>query len=76
MAILFETATEDTAGYSLVTTNGHMLTVSEAARLLNAHPNSIRRWADMGLLPVYRIGRRGDRRFKQEDVDGFLATWE
>ena len=74
--MVIETAIEMVTEYPLVLTNGHMLTVSEAARLLNAHPNSVRRWADMGLLPVYRIGRRGDRRFKVEDVDCFLASWK
>ena len=60
----------------MVVTEGKMLTVSEAARYLNAHPNSVRRWADMGLLPSYRIGCRGDRRFKPEDVFYFLDSWQ
>ena len=45
-----------------------VLTVSEAAAMLNAHPNSIRRWADPCLLPSFRIGLRGDRRFRVEDT--------
>ncbi len=53
-----------------------MLTVTDAALMLNAHPNSVRRWADMGLLPAYRIGQRGDRRFKLEDITRFLESWE
>ncbi len=53
-----------------------MLTVSEAALMLSAHPNSVRRWADMGLLPAYRIGQRGDRRFKMEDIYRFLESWK
>ncbi|PKB82774.1 MAG: hypothetical protein BZY88_03725 [SAR202 cluster bacterium Io17-Chloro-G9] len=51
---------------------GAMLTVAQVAQILNAHPHSVRRWADMGLLPVYRIGVRGDRRFKSQDVEDFL----
>lgn len=51
---------------------GAMLTVSQVADSLNAHPHSVRRWADSGLLQCYRIGFRGDRRFKPEDVDEFL----
>ena len=43
---------------------GKLLRVSEAARMLKAHPNSVRHWADIGLLPSYRFGLRGDRRFK------------
>ncbi len=54
--------------------NGTLLTVSQVADMLNAHPHSVRRWADMGLLPAYRIGIRGDRRFVLSDVDDFLAA--
>ena len=56
--------------------NGRMHTVSEAAQLLSAHPNSVRRWSDMGILPAHRIGCRGDRRFLMEDLITFLAVWK
>jgi excisionase family DNA binding protein len=52
-----------------------VLTVSEAAAMLNAHPNSVRRWADMGLLPSFRIGLRGDRRFRVEDIAYLVDSW-
>ena len=51
-----------------------LLTVTQVAHRLNAHPHSVRRWADSGLLHCYRIGFRGDRRFKAEDMDAFLVT--
>ena len=50
-----------------------MLTVREVARLLNIHSNTVRRWADQGLIRAYRITRRGDRRFRREDIANFLA---
>lgn len=50
-----------------------MLTVTEVARLLHIHSNTVRRWADQGLIKAYRITNRGDRRFRKEDVVGFLA---
>jgi len=50
-----------------------MLTASEVARLLNVHMNTVRRWSNQGVLKAYRIGSRGDRRFRQEDIAYFLS---
>lgn len=50
-----------------------MLTASDVARLLNVHLNTVRRWSNQGVLKAYRIGSRGDRRFKQEDIAYFLS---
>ena len=50
-----------------------LLTVREVARLLNIHVNTVRRWGDQGILRAYRITSRGDRRFKREDINSFLA---
>jgi excisionase family DNA binding protein len=50
-----------------------MLTASDVARLLNVHLNTVRRWSNRGVLKAYRIGSRGDRRFRQEDIDYFLS---
>ena len=49
-----------------------MLTVSDAARLLNVHVNTVRRWSNQGVLKAYRIGSRNDRRFHEEDIARFL----
>ena len=51
-----------------------LLTVTQVAQHLNAHPHSVRRWADSGLIHCYRIGFRGDRRFKPDDVKAFLVA--
>jgi excisionase family DNA binding protein len=48
-----------------------MLTTSEVARILRVHINTVRRWANQGVLTSYRIGSRGDRRFKKVDIDRF-----
>ena len=45
-----------------------MLTTSEVARIFNVHTSTIRRWSDQGILKSYRIGPRGERRFRREDV--------
>ena len=50
-----------------------LLTVKEVARLLRVHSNTVRRWSDQGLIRAYRVSRRGDRRFKREDIAHFLA---
>ena len=50
-----------------------MLTVREVARLLHVHPNTLRRWSNKGRIRAYRITPRGDRRFKREEIDRFLA---
>ena len=52
---------------------GPLLTVKEVARLLHVHNNTVRRWSDQGLLRSYRISRRGDRRFRREDISHFVA---
>lgn len=54
---------------------GNLLTVAQVAQLLNAHPHSVRRWADSGLLHCYRIGFRCDRRFRAQDVSAFLGSY-
>jgi excisionase family DNA binding protein len=49
-----------------------MLTTSEVARILNVHINTVRRWSNQGALKSYRIGSRGDRRFRKDDVDALF----
>ena len=53
-------------------TRNDILTVGEASRLLGIHVNTLRRWSDQGILSTYRLGSRGDRRFRREDVVGIL----
>ena len=45
-----------------------MLTTGEVARIFNVHSSTIRRWNDQGIIKSYRIGMRGDRRFRREDA--------
>ena len=53
---------------------GKLLTPGDVARILNIHVNTVRRWSNIGILPAERIGRRGDRRFRFEDVTGLLSA--
>jgi excisionase family DNA binding protein len=51
---------------------GPMLTASEVAEMLHLHVNTVKRLGDRGELPFYRVCRRGDRRFRLDDVMSFL----
>jgi len=50
-----------------------MLNVSDVSQLLGIHVNTVRRWCQKGVLTAYRLGARGDRRFRREDIDNFLG---
>jgi excisionase family DNA binding protein len=45
-----------------------MLTLQQAADILNVHPNTLRNWDNDGILKAVRYGKRGDRRYRKEDV--------
>jgi predicted site-specific integrase-resolvase len=58
-----------------VITNGRnnpVLTISDVSGMLGVHQNTVRRWSDTGLLRCFRVSQRGDRRYKYEDITGFL----
>jgi len=50
-----------------------MLRTGEACRILYISCNTLRRWNKMGIINAYRVGPRGDRRFRVEDVNALLA---
>ena len=52
---------------------GTFLRLSEASRVLHIHENTLIRWGKLGMIKVYRIGPRRDRRFKEEDIAVLLA---
>ena len=49
-----------------------LLRPGEAARILGVHATTLRRWADKGMVKVYYVGRRADRRFRRKDIIAFL----
>ena len=51
---------------------GKLLTASEVAEMLHLHVNTVKRLGDCGELPFFRVTRRGDRRFRYDDVLEFL----
>lgn len=49
------------------------LSLSAAAKQLNIHPSTLRRWADNGSIAAM-VTPGGHRRFKQSELDKFAAT--
>jgi len=51
-----------------------LLKISEATKLLNVHPNTLRKWDKKGILKAIRFGVRGDRRYRKEDILRLVNT--
>ena len=51
-----------------------ILTLRQACEVLNCHPNTLRKWADEGRLPVIRFGSRGDRRFAKVEIMKLMTS--
>ena len=50
-----------------------MLNVGQAADYIGAHPHSIRKWSDRGLVQVSRTPG-GHRRFSTDDLDDLIRV--
>ena len=66
---------EDQAG-RLLKPPSEFIRVGQAAAILNVSENTVRRWAAEGLMTVYRVGTRGDRRFHRTEVEQLLIRVE
>ena len=51
-----------------------LLRIKEAADILCLNPESLRRWDNDGRLKAVRMGKRGDRRYKLEDLQKIIDT--
>ena len=49
-----------------------LLSLTEAAKLLNVSKETLRRWTRLNKVPVLIVNKRGDRRFRQEDIERFM----
>lgn len=45
-----------------------LLTIKEAARMINVHPNTLRNWEKEGKIQAIRIGSRRDRRYQKQTI--------
>lgn len=51
-----------------------LLKINDVSRMLAVHPSTVRKWANEGILPFYKIGPRGDRIFKLKDIATFVEV--
>lgn len=49
--------------------------ITEAARVLGVHPNTLRKWTDDGIVPHLRLPS-GYRRYRLEELERFRASME
>lgn len=59
------------SSYSLMKTNikiQNLLKIREAAEMLSVNPETLRRWDRSGKLKAIIISKRGDRRYREEDI--------
>jgi len=52
-----------------------ILTLKQACELLNCHPNTLRNWEKEGIIKCIRFGKRGDRRFRKQDILQLLKNY-
>jgi len=53
---------------SKTSTDNKYISLREAARILNVHPETLRRWDRSGKLKAIRVGNRQDRKYIASDV--------
>ena len=49
-----------------------IMTCDEVAEFLRVHVSSVRRWSRCGKLRAFKVGGRGDWRYRKQDVLAFL----
>lgn len=45
-----------------------LIRIRKAAEILGVNPETLRSWDRQGRLKAIKIGKRGDRRYRQEDI--------
>jgi DNA (cytosine-5)-methyltransferase 1 len=45
-----------------------LISLREAARILDVNPETLRRWDNNGKLKAVRVGTRKDRKYKLSDI--------
>lgn len=53
-----------------------LLSIKQAAKILNVSTQTLRRWDRQGLLKAVRVGNRkgvGDRRYHKKDIEAYIS---
>ena len=53
-----------------------LLTIKQAAKILNVSTQTLRRWDKEGILKAVRVGNRkgvGDRRYRKKDIEVYIS---
>lgn len=51
-----------------------LLTIRQAAEILNVHVETLRRWDKSGKLKAIIVNERGDRRYDPKDIEAILKN--
>lgn len=51
-----------------------LLTIRQAAEVLNVHVETLRRWDKAGKLKAVRVNERGDRRYDPKDLEVIIGN--
>ena len=46
-----------------------LLSIGEVAEIFNLHPDTLRNWEKEGILVPLRVGTRGDRKYRPQDIE-------
>ena len=53
---------------AITTKETKLISLREAARILDVNPETLRRWDNDGKLEAVRVGSRRDRKYKLSDI--------
>ena len=54
--------------------NQNLLTIKQASKFLNCHPNTLRMWERKGIIEPVRFGVRKDRRYLSDELEKFMRN--
>jgi PTS system nitrogen regulatory IIA component len=51
----------------------NLMTIKEVAEAVKVSVSTVRRWVRDGLVPAYKVGSKGQLRFRLEEIEQFVA---